>query len=344
MQKIIIGVLSSILFIILLSIVVVGIDTRSSIGEVPKSITNHPDNSMKIKSTYSKEDLKIDVYITKEGKIDRMDIEDYVIGVIAAEMPAEFELEALKAQAIAARTYGLAHKENFGGEKSPKAYGADVNDTTEFQVFMYKEDRMNSWPKKKKEEYWEKLTKAVKETKGEVLTYNGELVMAPYYFSTSSGKTEDAADVFSHEIPYLKSVESPGEERSRKYKSEFKYTYNQLADILNKWNPSLKIKPDTLKKQILILERSDGGSVSKMKIGEEYISGQKFRTILNLSSANFDIKFNLNNVVITCNGYGHGVGMSQWGADAMAKEGHDYKDILKHYYQGTDVTKLELRG
>jgi stage II sporulation protein D len=112
MQKIIIGMLSGVLFVILLSIVVVGIDTKSY-KEVPSNSTNQIVDNIKIKSIYNKEDLNIDVYMTKENKIDRMDIEDYVLGVIAAEMPAEFELEALKAQAVAARTYGLAHKENF---------------------------------------------------------------------------------------------------------------------------------------------------------------------------------------------------------------------------------------
>lgn len=342
MQKIIIGILSGILFIILLSIIVVGVDTKSY-KEVPNNNTSQIVDNIKIKSMYNKEDLNIDVYMTKENKIDRMDIEDYVLGVIAAEMPAEFELEALKAQAVAARTYGLAHKENFGGEKSPKACGADVNDTVEFQAFMNKEERMKLWPKDKGKEYWDKLNKAVKETESEVLSYDGELVMAPYYFSTSSGRTEDAKDVFNKSIPYLKSVESPGEERSRKYVSEVKYTYGQLADILNKYNPNFNMKSSTLKKHIAILERSHGGSVSKMKIGDEYISGQKFRTILNLNSANFDIKFASNNIVIVCRGYGHGVGMSQWGADAMAKEGHNYKEILSHYYQGTDVTKLKVK-
>ncbi|MBE6044091.1 stage II sporulation protein D [Clostridium thermopalmarium] len=342
MQKIIIGILSGILFIILLSIIVVGVDTKSY-KEVPNNNTSQIVDNIKIKSMYNKEDLNIDVYITKENKIDRMSIEDYVLGVVAAEMPAEFEIEALKAQAVAARTYGLAHKENFGAQKSPKACGADVNDTVEFQVFMNKEERMELWPKDKREEYWDKLNKAVKETENEVLSYDGKLVMAPYYFSTSSGRTEDAKDVFNRSIPYLKSVESPGEERSRKYVSEVKYTYGQLADILNRYNYNFNMKSSTLKNQIAILERTQGGSVSKMKIGNQYISGQNFRNILNLNSANFDIKFNSNDVVIVCKGYGHGVGMSQWGADAMAKEGYNYKEILSHYYQGTDVIKLNVK-
>ncbi len=119
-------------------------------------------------------------------------------------MPVEFPLEALKAQAVAARTYALAHKEIFGTGNAPKAHGGDVNDTTDFQVFMYKEDRLKMWPKSKRKEFWDKITEAVEETEGEVLSYDGELVMSPYYFSTSGGKTEDAVNVFNKEIPYLK--------------------------------------------------------------------------------------------------------------------------------------------
>lgn len=343
MKKIIIAILSLILFIMILSILVIGLgDRKKSIDENKSDILKYDNyNINKIKPSYSEDELKIDVYISEKSRIDRMNIEDYVLGVLAAEMPAEFQIEALKAQAVAARTYGLAHKENFGGAKSPKALGADVNNTVEFQVFMYKEDRMKLWPEKNRDKYWEKLTKAVKETKGEVLTYNNELVMAPYYFSTSGGKTEDAVDVFNREQPYLKSVESPGEEKSPKYITEFKFSYSEFINLLNKWNPKIKLKNSNLKSQMSILERTSGGSVTKLKVGSEYISGQKLRSILNLNSANFTIKFNSKDIVVTCKGYGHGVGMSQWGANAMAKEGDNYETILEHYYQGVKITKLK---
>jgi stage II sporulation protein D len=338
MKKIIIGILSFILFIILLSILITGIGSSKEISFKEDLKINY--NVKKIRDTYSSEELSIDVYISKDKRIDNMNIEEYVIGVVAAEMPAEFELDALKAQAVAARTYGLAHKEEFGAGKSPKAFGADVNDTVEFQAFMYKEDRFKLWPEKYREKYWDKLLKAVEETKGEVLLYNDELVMAPYYFSTSSGKTEDSAEVFSKGQPYLKSVESKGEERSPKYSTEVNYSYEQLVDILNKSSTKWKLQVKSLNKQILILERSSGGSVTKIRIGNEEITGSKFRSLLNLNSSNFEIKYNKNQVIITCKGYGHGVGMSQWGADAMAKEGYDYKEILEYYYRGVKISRL----
>ncbi|KOA18349.1 amidase enhancer precursor [Clostridium homopropionicum DSM 5847] len=340
MKKIFIGVFSLMLFITIISMLLVGLDGIKNNFNIINNKNKGDINENKLKKVYREEDLNIDVYISKEKRIVSMNIEDYVTGVVAAEMPAEFDIEALKAQAVAARTYGLAHTENFSENKNLKAFGADVNDTTEFQVFIYKDERMALWPKKKGEEYWEKILKAVEETKGEVITYNGSLVMAPYYFSTSSGRTEDAIDVFNKGQPYLKSVESSGEEKSPKYITKVKYTYSQLADIINSYNSKADLKGSTLRSNLRIVERSKAGSVMSLMIGKEYISGQKFRTQLNLNSANFTIEFNPNDITITCMGYGHGVGMSQWGANAMAKDGNTYKEILKHYYQGIELQKL----
>lgn len=338
MKKIIIGIISFMLFVILLSILITGIESGKKISFEDNSKTKS--DVKKLSDMYSDEELSIDVYISKDKKIDSMDIEEYVLGVVAAEMPAEFELEALKAQAVAARTYGLAHMEEFGAKKSPKAFGGDVNDTVEFQAFMYKEDRLELWPKKNRDKYWDKLLEAVEETRGEVLAYNNELVMAPYYFSTSSGKTEDAEEVFGKGQPYLKSVESKGEERSPKYTSEFSYSYKQLANALNKSNTKFKLQAENLNKEIVMLNRSKGGSVTKIRVGNEEITGSKFRSILDLSSSNFNIQYNKKEVIIICKGYGHGVGMSQWGADAMAKKGNNYKEILKHYYKGIEISRL----
>ncbi|AEB76924.1 stage II sporulation protein D [Clostridium botulinum] len=341
MKKFIISIILIIVFITSLSIITLGDRDKSNNFNLKKdSISNHENE---IKDEYDEEDLAMDVYITKKKSIDKIELEDYVKGVVSAEMPVEFPLEALKAQAVAARTYALAHKEIFGAGKSPRAHGGNVNDTTDFQVYMDKEERMRLWPKSKREKFWNKITQAVDETKGEVLSYDGELVMSPYYFSTSGGKTEDAINVFNKEIPYLKSVKSPGEEGASKYISRIKVSYDQLAYILNQWNPQCNIKSKSVKKQICILERSKSGTVLKMKVGDKFINGIKFRTILKLNSANFHIDFYKKQVEITCRGYGHGVGMSQWGSKAMAEDGCDYKKILKHYYNGTDIIKLKTR-
>lgn len=340
MKKIVLGILIFISFVLILSMLIVGIDNKNHIVE---ELDNNKEKSKNIiLDKYNIKDLDIQVYITKDKKIQTMNIEEYVKGVVAGEMPVNFDIEALKAQAVAARTYGLAHLQEFGASRSQKANGADVNDTVQFQVYMNKEERMKLWPEKYAEEYWEKLSKAIEDTKEEVLVYDNSLVMAPYYFSTSAGKTEDAVDVFSKEIPYLKSVESPGENRAPKYKTEFEYSYSEFANSLNEAFPKANLSSKKLKEQIEILEKSSAGSVKKMRIGDTNLTGSQFRSVFKLSSSNFTIDFNSKNIFINCSGYGHGVGMSQWGADAMAKEGNDYKEILKHYYQGVDVVKLNV--
>ena len=343
MKKVILSIVLVIVFIIGLSVLIVGVGTHEESSNTTKNKKYVPKAESKIKSSYSKDELKMKVYITKKKTIDSIDLEDYVKGVVSAEMPVEFPLEALKSQAVAARTYALAHKEAFGAGNAPRAHGGDVNDTTDFQVFMYKDERLRLWPKSKRQEFWDKITQAVEKTEGEVLAYDGELVMSPYYFSTSGGKTEDAINVFNKEIPYLKSVDSPGEEKAHKYISSKTVTCDYAADKLNSWNSNCNVKSKQLKKQISILEKSKAGTVIKIKVGEKTISGSKFRSIMGLNSSNFDIEFKNNNMIITCRGYGHGVGMSQWGSKAMANKGYDYKKILKHYYKGTDVIKLNVK-
>ncbi|MCY6958791.1 stage II sporulation protein D [Clostridium brassicae] len=345
MKKIFLSIGIFICFTLILSILIVGIDNKTQIKQ--KNSKNNQTKTLQEKNTildnYNIKDLDIDVYITKDKKVKTMNIEEYVMGVVAGEMPANFHPQALKAQAVAARTYGLAHLEKFGASKKAKSTEGDVNDTIAFQVYMNKQDRMDSWPEKHAEEYWNKLKTAVEETEGEVLAYDNKLVMAPYYFSTSSGKTEDAVDVFGKEIPYLKSVDSPGEEEASKYKSQFRYTYNDFINNLSSIVPKDKLVPNTLKEQVKVLERSKGGSVKKIRIVDKDISGVKFRSLFGLSSSNFSIEFEESSICINCNGYGHGVGMSQWGAYSMAKQGKKYKDILKHYYNGVDVVKLNIR-
>lgn len=279
---------------------------------------------------------KIKVYITEEKKVMELDLEDYVFGVLSGEMPISFELEALKSQAVAARTYGLSKTIN----KCSAGNGADVCDTVHCQVYKPKEKIIATWSKDKKDEYFSKLSKAVKETEGQILTYNGSIVLYAQYFSTSWGKTEDSLAVFKREVPYLKSVTSEGEEISNRYKSNVKISYTDFIKNVNSKYPKAKLSSSTIKSQIKILSKNKGGSVNEIKLGNMVISGKDFRMLLNLNSANFTISFSKNTIDINCLGYGHGVGMSQWGANVMAKKGSNYIDILTHYYTGIKVEKI----
>jgi len=339
LKNILLLIIAFITFIVITSVLIVGIGNNNSLNKSKNSVVKFEENKKIIKYDELPKVSKVKVFISKENKIKELDLEVYVAGVVAAEMPAGFGMEALKAQAVASRTYALAHVTKLGGSACKNGKGADLCDTVHCQVYMAKEERIKLWTKSSAQENWNKIEAAVKATAGQVLTYNNTLVMEPYYFATSSGKTENSEEVFSTSIPYLKSVESPGEERAKYFKSSKTLKYSELSQIINNNYNNANVTSANIKKQITVIDRTEAGSVKNIKVGSITMTGSKFRTMLGLKSSNFYIKFNSNDIEIDCSGYGHGVGMSQWGADAMAKDGKNYIQILTHYYQGTDISK-----
>lgn len=280
---------------------------------------------------------KIRVYRTDIKKIEELDLEQYIYGVVAAEMPTNFNLEALKAQAVAARTFAVTRVIN----KCSQANGGDICDSTHCQVYIDKNSKMNQWDKDKAAENWNKIVQAVDSTKGQVLSYGGYLVMNPQYFAVSSGKTESSKEVFGNDIPYLVSVDSPGEDKATKYKSTVSFTYDKFISMINGNYKDAGLKKASLKSQLKILSRTEGGGVNEISLGKTIIKGTEFRKLLSLNSTNFSISYSNGKIVFSCIGYGHGVGLSQWGANAMAGSGDDYKKILKHYYTGVDISAIE---
>ena len=280
----------------------------------------------------------IKVNITKENRIEEVQIEEYVKSVVSGEMLVSFDDEALKAQAIAARTYIAAKRLR----PCNIANGGDVFDTTHCQVYINKDVRLEQWGSNA-EEYWNKISNAVDNTKGMVLTYNNELVLYPQFFSTSSGMTENAVDVFSNSVPYLVSTESKWEEIAPKYETEFPFNIPEFVNKINDKYKEASITSENLKNNIEILSRSVAGGIKELRIGKTKVKGLDFRLALGLSSTNFEYVINENEIVFKCKGYGHGVGMSQWGANVMAKSGADYKDILTHYYTGVEISKLTFK-
>lgn len=292
-----------------------------------------------IKEKIDKDNLnykKVKVFIKSENKIKELDLEDYVVGVVASEMPVSFEREALIAQGVLARTFAISKKIN----KCNNANDADICDTVHCQVYTEKSKKKKAWGKNG-DEYLKKITDAVNESKGMVLSYNNELVRYPQYFAVSSGKTEDSKYVFSQDIPYLKSVNSPGEETSPKFNSKEEYTKDEFISKINDYNSEIKLNKKDLEKEVKILNRNPGDTVNNIKLGNKNIKGVEFRKIFKLNSANFTIRMSKDKVYIDCIGYGHGVGMSQWGANAMAKEGKKYTDILKHYFSKSDISLIK---
>lgn len=332
-KKVIFSIVFCLVFIFTVSILLVGIN-KNSIRILPKIKYEFNKKNSLNKNT-------IDVYISSSKKIININLEDYIVGVVCSEMPVEFDKEALKAQAVAARTFAVAHIESYGGKKYEGAHGANVTDSIDCQVYMGKEERLNKWPADKKDEYWNKVSEAVKETSGQVLMYNNKLVMEPYYFAVSSGETEDAKEVLGEDIQYLKSVSSPGEESVKKYKSKVSINYISFINKINDAFPKSKLNLSNVKNNVEILSRNKTGSVKSIRVGNTTMTGSKFRSIIGLNSTNFKINSNVTGFQFDCTGYGHGLGMSQWGAQAMAKKGSKYDEILKHYYTGIKIETLK---
>ena len=280
----------------------------------------------------------IRVYITETGEIEEVNLEDYICGVVSNEMPANFEKEALKAQAVTARTYLASKKLN----RCTLHEGIDICDSTHCQVYTSKEKRLEKWGADYANEYWNKIKEAVDETSGQILSYEGELVLYPQFFSTSSGQTENSEDVYLGEIPYLRSVASTGEESAPKYTSDKTLKISDFVYLLNSNFTNLNVTVENIKNNFNIKSSSAAGGVIKLNINNVEIRGIDFRKALSLNSTNFTYEFNGDYITFHCKGYGHGVGMSQWGANAMAKNGSNYEEILKHYYTGVEITNLEL--
>ena len=241
------------------------------------------------------------------------------------------------AQGILARTYVASKMVTPCGRA--KEHGGVICDTVHCQVYKPLEERINSVGYDE-DIFRKKVVDAVKKTESEVLTYDGLLVRYPQYFAISSGKTENGYDVFNTDAPYLKSVVSIGEEELPRFKDETIISYSDFAYKVNSAYPGANLTSANIKENVEILARTDGGSVSRIKLGGVTIKGTDLRVVLGLDSANFELEFD-DKIIINSKGYGHGVGMSQWGANAMAKDGKKYNEILKHYYTDVEITKLK---
>lgn len=264
------------------------------------------------------------VYRENKKVIERVPIEEYVVGVVSGEMPVTFESEALKAQAVASRSYVMHQME------SARDKDYDVVDSVTNQVYLDNEQLKNNWGN----DYTEKINKvkkAVLETSGEYLEYDGEVVDA-MFFSTSVGYTENSEDIFSSEVPYLRSVSSDWDSISPVFEDSKTFTLKEFYSSLNlEYSEKLEIK---------VTETTNTGRVKKIIINNKEFSGKEICSKLKLRSTYFEIKNNSDSIIIYTKGYGHGVGMSQYGAQGMALKGYSYEEILKHYYSGVTIKKF----
>ena len=274
---------------------------------------------------------------TKTGEVEEVPIDTYLVNVVSAEMPADFEIEALKAQAVVARTYTIYKIQN------KKHDNADIcDDSACCQAWVSKEERFARWEESVRESNWQKIEQAVNDTKGKIITYEGKLINA-FFHSNSGGKTEIPVNVWGGTgYPYLQVVETSGEDNYTQYNSEVLLSNEELLEKLKVNYSDISIdfnNNDDLK----ILEYTDSGRVKTVKFGNHNISGTETRSLLGLRSTNFEIIKENGNIKFSVKGYGHGVGMSQTGANTLAKEGKSYEDIINHFYIGVviqDVNNL----
>lgn len=259
------------------------------------------------------------------GNIETINIEDYLIGVVSSEVPVSFETEAIKAQAVAARTYAMKQIEN------SKNREYDVTDDVMTQVYQDDNKLREKW-QNNYEKNISKIKNCVSSTEGEYITYDDQIIYA-FFFSTSNGKTEDNKNVFGKDLPYLKVVDSSfdaNETSSFITKKEF-----NLSDFYNKLGLNYS---DEL--NISDINKTESGRVYSLKVNGIEFKGRTFQSKLSLRSTDFEIVKSNDKVIIQTKGFGHGVGMSQYGANALAKQNKTYEEILKYYYQGTKIKKL----
>lgn len=339
MKKIIIYVLVILSLIFLLPVMLTSkFESMQTVVEDFSKMENTDDRKNNIDTTpYNYSEFGTVNLLNKEtGEITEIDLDEYLLGVVSAEMPANFNIEALKAQAVVARTYTIYTIMHNGSKHGERAI---CTSPACCQAWISKEDRMNKWDESEREENWNKIVEAVYSTKGQIIEYNGEVIDA-FFHSNSGGKTEMPVNVWGgSDYPYLQSVETAGEDEYTQYSSEVNISKEELQskmkekynDFSINWNETECIK---------ITEYTDSNRARSVKIGNKIISGVEVRSIFGLKSTNFKIEIEGNNVNFSVIGYGHGVGMSQTGADSMAKSGSNYQEIIKHFYTGVEIINI----
>lgn len=274
-------------------------------------------------------------------EVFEIEARDYIIGALLAEMPISYHEEALKAQAVAAFTYALRLKENESIMQTEELSGAHFsNDPTKYQAFFSDEQAKEFYGDKYDESY-KRARSVVDSVLGKVILYDNAPISAAFH-SISSGITESASVIWGGDISYLQPAVSEGDLDSPDYISTKVISEDDLKEILTSKNKDIKLS-ENAKDWIRIVDTSYSGTVMKLKAGDDEFTGNEFRALFGLRSANFEVSYKDKDFTFTTKGYGHGVGMSQYGANAMAESGKTYEEILKHYYSGVEIVDISKR-
>lgn len=314
-------VFSLFMLILIIPTIIVGPFVKES-----KTVQDVPYEEKEVVIKEGSSPVSVAVMRHQSSEITKVPLEEYVIGVVAAEMGADFEMEALKAQGIAARTYIVNHLLTKANQEN-----VSVSDTTSDQVYKDEAELRKAWGSSYQEKL-RKLTDAVYATEGEIITYKDAPIF-PAYFSTSNGFTENSEEYWGNELPYLRSVKSEWDEVSPKFLDQKTYTTEEVAQKLNVELPvSAPIA--------LEITRTQSERVSELKIEGHSFTGREIREKLDLQSSDFRIEQNKGHLIFTTKGFGHGIGMSQYGANEMAKAGKEYHEIIKYYYSDVEISPL----
>ncbi|MDF2544183.1 MAG: hypothetical protein K0S47_3901 [Herbinix sp.] len=280
-------------------------------------------------------DFDFKILYQSNGAEEELDFNKYLMGVVAANMPAGYEVEALKAQAVIARTYILynlsllSEEDNLKKSFTTSELGLSYVDLADMEQYWGSEDYLT---------YFSKIENAVYGTEDEVILYDDAFIL-PVFFDTGTGFTRNASEAWGVTIPYLISVASKQDVTSTNYIKITEYAVADLIATLTQSYPDIKLTEDTFFKDVTVMERDSTNYVTKMNLGGRTVSGEEFAKVLKLNSNHFYIEDYEGKARIICTGVGHGVGLSQFGSNAMAAEGSTYNEILTYYYPGTEVTK-----
>ena len=339
MKKIFIYLLGFIIIFFIIPTLLTISPPKENVEETISNIEENSEETVKQQEQYDYQKYKtIKLLHQESGQVEELNIDEYLYGVVSSEMPANYEIEALKAQAIVARTYTIYQIIHNSG----KHENADIcDDFNCCQAWISKDERMAKWSAEEAESNWNKILEAVNSTSGKIITYNGEPINA-FFHANSGGITESSLNIWGGiDYPYLKSVETAGEEGYTQYSSEVVYSKEELINKIKEKYPECEID-FSQENCIQIIEYTTSSRVKTIKFGNIEMAGTEARTILGLKSTNFTFIIEGDNIKFSVTGYGHGVGMSQTGADALAKTGSNYEEIIKHFY--TDVEIIEVNS
>lgn len=332
MKRVIAVAIALLLMLFLLPLLIVERPTETFNEDTPSILPANPTPAATPQMTQpSQDDRTILHVLLKDGQVEEMTMGEYLWSVVAAEMPAAFESEALKAQAVTARTY-TTWKMEAGEAKHPNAHVCtDINCC---QAFVSREEAAVNWGNAS-DEYAEKIQNAVLATDGVIMTYEGQPIQA-VFFSSTDGRTEDAVAVWGNSVPYLVGVDSPEGENVPNYHTEVIFAAKDFREIFLQRYPGADLSgtPDTWFQNRTL---TTSGRVATLDVGGITVKGTELRSVLGLRSASFTVETTTKQITFHVTGYGHGVGMSQYGANALARQGRTWEEILTWYYTGVEI-------